>query len=62
MSILKICKQANPIFNGRFHVPQINKRMGRGAILKGRSIKHKNLQKRNTRYNSYIIVELYLIY
>ena len=28
MSILKICKQANPIFNGRFHVPQINKRMG----------------------------------
>ena len=50
MSILKICKQANPIFNGRFHVPQINRRMGTGAILKRRSIKHKNLQKRNTRY------------
>ena len=55
MSILKICKQANPIFNGRFHVPQINKRMGMSAILKRRIIKHKNLQKRNTRYKTNLL-------
>ena len=49
MSILKICKQVNPIFDGRFHVPQINRGMRGATILKGRNNKHETLQKNSTR-------------